>query len=104
MRDRRVFGQVAQSESTYPWRTKGSCSGRLSRRSVAGCTGDLDVVLCLEDVDSVEKVDESKALQWDGQVFVNKVENVVRNGLCRSCDTEVINLAEKEHPGVGYVS
>ena len=31
------------------------------------CTGDLDVVLCLEDVDSVEKVDESKALQWDGR-------------------------------------
>ncbi len=67
-------------------------------------TGNFNVVLRLVDVDAVEQVDEAKAFQRDGEVFVDEVEYVICDGLCWGRYTEVINLAQEENTSVGYVA
>ena len=68
-----------------------------------GPDGDLDVVSGLEDVHTIEHIDEAHTFERVGQGVVDHVEKDVGGGLVRSCDGEVVDLAfENDAVAVDY--
>ncbi len=58
---------------------------------------DFDVVLCLDNVDAIEHVQEALTLDGHGQFLVKHVKKDISSPLVGGCNRKVVNLAHEHN-------